>query len=151
MLLVDDDQTQAGERQEQSGPGADHYTRRPARHPLPRAPAPRRRQAGVPLLGRDAQPPSHAGDHRLGENNLRQKDQRLRRRLAGQQVGDGFEIHLGLARAGDAVQQQGREAVGERRADRRRRGGLAGIEVGGGCAFRRSSLRRRFDVGVSSD
>ncbi len=60
-----------------------------------------------------------AAQERLGEGDFGQQDERLA--AAAQCLGDCFEIDLGLARAGDSVEQEGRELRLLHRRDQLRR------------------------------
>ena len=116
MLLVDDDQPELAHRREDGGPRADGDPRLagPQAPPLVVAlPLPQRRvqqrdgvaEAGLEAadrLGRERDL-GHQHDHALPA---------LQRRTRRPQV------HLGLARARDAVQQEGAAAAGARRARR---------------------------------
>ena len=65
-------------------------------------------------------------EERLGQRDLGQQDQRL---LAlPQALGDRLEIDLGLARAGDAVEQDRVEALADRRGEAGRGFALVVVE-----------------------
>ena len=75
-----------------------------------------------------------AADDLRGEGDLGDEDDRRARSMA-EAPGDGAEVDLGLAAAGDAVEQgRGRVAGGERPLDRRPGGGLGGGQGGDGGA-----------------
>ena len=112
MLLVDDDQAEFPERQEQRRARAGHDAHA-AFGDLPPDPlAHARRHVRMPLGGLGAEAVVEALEERLGQRDLRQQDQHL---LAGvERRGDRLEIDLGLARAGDAVEQRDAEAARRR-------------------------------------
>src|SRR3546814_3873144 len=74
-------------------------------------------------LHRHAQARAEARQQLRGQADLRHQHQRLP--AARQAVGDRVQVDLGLAAAGDAVEQQRGEAVDV--AQRRDRGGLLGV------------------------
>ncbi len=107
VLLIDDDEAELLERQKQrrARPGDDlHFA---ARHRLPGARALARRDLRMPFGRPCAEALGEAVEKAVGERDLRQQDQRLL--AAAQGFGDRLEIDLGLARAGDAVEQMHRE------------------------------------------
>ena len=109
MLLIDDDEAEIGEGQEQRRAGADHELRLVFGDRAPHAPAQRRRESRMPFGGLGAEALLAAGDEMAGEGDLGHQHQRL---LAlGERCGDRLEIDLGLAGAGDAVEQRHGEAV----------------------------------------
>ena len=69
-------------------------------------------------------------EERLGQRDLGQQDQRLL--PLAQALGDRLEIDLGLARAGDSVEQHRVEALADRRDEAGRGLGLVGVELGRG-------------------
>ena len=109
MLLVDHDETEIAPRQEQGRARAHHHLGRPRcdaePHPLALAlPNPR-----MPFRRLRLEPALDPFEKALGEGDFRQQQQHLpalrqRRRHC-------LEIDLGLARAGDAVDQRDREAA----------------------------------------
>ena len=110
MFLIDDDQLQARQRHEDGQPGAEHDLGAP-RQRLDEAAGARR--IGHAAVGADD---VGAGEARRdaafelgGERDLRHQHQRLT--APGQHGVDRAQIDLGLAAAGDAVQQEGVEAV----------------------------------------
>jgi hypothetical protein len=111
VLLVDHDQPQLAERQEQRRAGPDHDPRPAAGHALPDPPALGRGDARVPFGRHGAEPHLETAHHRLGQGDLGQQDQDLAVGILGQGGGDRLQIDLGLARAGDAVQQRRLEAA----------------------------------------
>ena len=113
VLLVDDDEAELLVGQEQGRAGADDDARLPGGG---RAPGPRalgRRERGVPFDRRAAEARREAVHELAGERDLGQHDERLAALL--QRAGDRLEIDLGLARAGDAVEQRDGEARPRRR------------------------------------
>ncbi len=64
----------------------------------------------MPDGGRDAEAALEAFQPLRGQRDFRQQDQRLA--VLAQAFGDGFQVDLGLAGAGDAVQQGDREVAG---------------------------------------
>ena len=127
MLLVDHDQPQVAERQEQGRAGADHDAAAAGGHRLP-DPAPRGRgDAGVPF-GRAAAP-KRSSNRAITAWVRAISGSRISTwavGIGGQGRGDGLQIDLGLARAGDPVEQGGLEAALGRpwpSAPRRRRPG----------------------------
>ena len=109
VLLVDDDQAEVLERQEQRRAGADHDARLPGGGRAPGAAALGRGQRRMPLDRRAAEAPREAVHELAGERDLRQHDQRLAPLL--QRAGHGLEVDLGLAGAGDAVEQRDGEGL----------------------------------------
>ena len=178
MLLVDDDEAEVDERREHRRARADDDAHLAARHgavgeqPLPR------RQPGVQdgdLLAGEA--PLDARHRLAGEPDLGHQEQDraagLQRRLRG------LQVHLGLAAAGDAVQQHlvagvrlaedavqrapllveqvgdvrergaGAQAAGLRRGGGR--GGAGGLAVAAGAGVRSGPARRRVVFAPGSD
>ena len=118
MFLVDDDQPKVLKRQEQRRTGADDHLRAPRRHHPPE-PAPLGLgDARMPFPGPCAEPRLDAREKFRGQRDFRQQHQRLP--PAPQTVGHGFQIDLGLARAGDALQKRHAKAVPPQRRRRRR-------------------------------
>ena len=109
VLLIDDDEAEIGEGQEQRRAGADHELRLVLGHRAPDAAAHRRRQPRVPLGGLGAEALLAAGEEGAGERDLGHEHERLLPAL--QALRDRLEIDLGLAGAGDAVEQGHGEAV----------------------------------------
>ena len=103
VLLVDDDQAEVGERQEQRGAGADNHGRGAVGDGAPGGAAGARGQVGVPDGGGDAEAALEALQPLGGEGDFRQQHQRLA--ALAEAFGDGFQVDLGLAGAGDAVEQ----------------------------------------------
>ena len=140
MLLVDDDEAELAERQEQRGAGAHHQPGAAVGHRAPRPPTTAVGDAGVPLGGAGSEAGLHPVEKLDRQGDLRQEHQGLA--AAGERLGDRFEIDLGLARTGDALQQRGGIAAGgDGRAQGRGGGGLvvrqragrgAGVERGVG-------------------
>ena len=129
VLLVHDQQTQVDEGQEQGRAGPDHDIAAAGAHGLPDLATAGRGDAGVPLGRRGAEPGRDSGDQVLGQGDLGQQDQDLGRRIGLQRPRRRLQIGLGLARAGNPVEQEGgKVARGGRRGDGGRRGRLIGIE-----------------------
>ena len=108
VRLVDDDQAEPGVGEEQRRTGAHGDRGLPARDPAPGAAPLRRAQVRMPGDGRASKARLEALEEGLGQRNFRQEDQRLP--LLSEAFGDRFEIDLGLARAGDSVEQHRVEA-----------------------------------------
>ncbi len=106
VLLVDDHQRQVGEGEEQRGARAHHDPRPAGDHRLPHPPPGGGRDPRVPLGRRRAEPRLHARQQRLGERDLRQQQQHLRRRPGAQGGGHRLQVHLGLAGARHPVEQR---------------------------------------------
>ena len=103
MLLIDDDEAEIGIGQEQRRARAGHDADLAGRHRMPGAGAHARAQLGMPFGRAHAEPRREAIEGLRGERDFRHQDQALaapRHRLR-----DRLEIDLGLARAGDAVEQ----------------------------------------------
>ena len=110
VLLVDDDQAELAVGQEESGAGADDDTRLASGRRAPGACALARRQGRVPFHRRAAEAALEAVHELAGERDLGQHDERLPSLLEGAR--HGLEVDLGLAGAGDAVEQRDGEGVG---------------------------------------
>ena len=110
VLLVDDDQPKFPERQEKRRARAGHDAHA-AFGDLPPDPlAHARRHVGMPFGGLGAEAVVEAFEEGLRQRDFRQQDEHL---LAGiERRRDRLEIDLGLARAGDAVEQRHAEAAG---------------------------------------
>ena len=116
VFLVDHDQAGVGQRQEHRRAGANHHPCLPApgRGPDPGTFAVG--QARVQRMHRHAQPGAEAGQGLRGQADFRHQHQRLA--AARQAIGDGLQVDLGLAAAGDAFEQERGEAgVGRDRID----------------------------------
>ena len=109
VLLIDDDEAEIGIGQEQSRARADHHRHLARRHRRPGARAPPRRDLGMPFRRPHAEALGEAVEELRGERDLRHQDQHLP--AAPDDLGHRLEIDLGLARAGDAVDQRHREAA----------------------------------------
>ena len=147
VLFVDDDQAEIGEGQEQSRARADDDARFAARHGAPQPLALAGRDRRVPL----GRPRAEAGGETVEElrrqRDLRQQHQRLPPGAQGR--GDRLEIDFGLARAGDAFEQdRARRPRSNRLLKRLRGGALVGRKRQGG-AF--GVERRRGGIGVERD
>ena len=136
VLLIDDDQAEIGIRQEQRRARAHDDARLARRDRRPGARAHARRELRVPFGRAHAEARGEAVEELRGERDLRHQDQRLPAAPDG--FGDRLEIDLGLARAGDAV-DQGRRIAAARDARaqgirglalRRREIGLHEIRIG---------------------
>ncbi len=113
MLLVDHDQAEIGIGQEQSRAGADHHAGLAEGHRPPVAPALGRAQLGMPFGRPHAEAGGEAVEPMRRQRDLRQQHQHLP--SGRQRRRHRLEIDLGLAGAGDAVQQRGRiAAIGDR-------------------------------------
>ena len=104
VLFIDDDQPEIGVRQKQRRARADHDLRLAGRDRRPVARAGARRQFGMPFQRPHAETLREAVEKLPGQRDLRHQDQRLP--AAADDFGDRLEIDLGLARAGDAVEQR---------------------------------------------
>src|SRR3546814_6512603 len=80
---------------------------------MPRAAALGRTEATVPRDGLAAEARRKAGEHRLGQRDFGEQDERLLARF--DRGGDRLHIDFGLARSGNAVEQQGLERRGGHR------------------------------------
>ena len=109
VLLIDDDQTQIGIRQKQRRARADHHRDLARRDRGPGARALSRRDLGMPFRRTHAEALGEAVEELRGERDLRHQDQDLL--VAPDRLGHRLEIHFGLARAGDAIDQRHREAA----------------------------------------
>ena len=107
MLLVDDDQAKILKRQEQRGPCANDETGTAFGHHLPDPAAFGHRDARVPFGRPRAEPCFDPGQEFCRQGDLRKQNQGLPPGL--QAFGDGFQINLGLARAGHAQEKERRE------------------------------------------
>ena len=95
----------------------------------PGAGAPARRQFRMPFRRTDAEARGEAVEELRGERDLRHQDQALP--AGADRVRHRLEIDLGLARAGDAVEERHRvAALGDRRFQLRGGGALVGGEFG---------------------
>ena len=117
MLFVDHDQLQVRQRGQHRQPRAEHDRRAPQvrRQPVQRALA--FGQAAVQGRHQHAgKARAHAGFQLRRQVDLGHQDQDLRRlaarRRPRQHARGGMQVDLGLAAAGDAIQQAGRETVG---------------------------------------
>ncbi len=107
MRLVHDDQAKVAERQEQRGPCAHHDARAAFRHLPPRAAAVGLLLRAVPDGGGHAKARLEPFEEVLRQRDFGQQHQHLPPQP--QRLGHAFEIGLGLARSGHAVEQHGRE------------------------------------------
>ena len=114
VLFIDHDEPEIGVGQKQRRARADHDRRLAGRDRRPIARARARRQFRMPFHRPHAEAPREAVEKLAGQRDLRHQDQRLPAAADG--LGDRLEIDLGLARAGDAVEQRDMEAAvgGER-------------------------------------
>ncbi len=127
VLFIDDDETEIGVGQKQRRARADHDGSLAAGDGAPGARAFARRQFRMPFRRPHPEARGEAVEELRGERDLRHQDQTLPAGADG--VRHRLEIDLGLARAGDAVEQRHRIAAGsDRRFQRRRRGALIGAE-----------------------
>ena len=109
VLLIDHDQTQVGIGQEQRRARADHHRHLARRNRGPGARALSRRDLGMPFGRTHAEALGEAIEELRGERDLRHQDQHLL--VAPDRLGHRLEIDLGLARAGNAIDQRHREAA----------------------------------------
>ena len=105
VLLIDDDQAEIGVRQEQRRARADHDRNFAVGDRLPGARALARRQLRMPFRRAHAEARGEAVEELRGERDLRHQDRGSAGR-ARMRVRHRLEIDLGLARAGDAVEQR---------------------------------------------
>ena len=112
VRLVDDDQAEVRVGEEQRGARADRDRRFAAGDPAPGAAALGRAQVRVPSHRRAAEASLEALQERLGQRDFRQEHERLL--PLPEAFRDRLEIDLGLARAGDFVEQDGVEALADR-------------------------------------
>ncbi len=131
LLLVDDDEAEIGEGQEQRRARADHHARGSLGDRAPGIAPRRAAEIGMPFDRRRAETVGKAREPLRRERDLRQQHQHLA--AAFERGGDGGEIDLGLARAGDAIEQ--RDGVTT--------GGDGGGKRGGGLGLRRRQRRTR--------
>ena len=110
VLLVDDDEAEIGKRQKQRGSGTDHDARLAGGDRTPHPPALGARECGMPLRRGASEALLETAQELTGERDLGQHDERLPTFLEG--AGDGLEIDLGLARAGDTVDERDGEVAG---------------------------------------
>ena len=151
MLLVDDDEAEVVEGQIQGRAGADDEPRAARPRHAPAAAALGHGEARVPFGRAGAEAGVHALDELRRERDLGQKDERLA--AHPQALGHGLQVHLGLARAGDALQERGAVgAAGDLSAQvarglgllaRKGRPGAARVELGIGRVARRVGLPHR--------
>ncbi len=144
VLFIDDDQPEIGVGQKQRGARADHHGRFARRDRGPVALPCARRQFGMPFQRPHAETPGEAIEELAGQRDLRHQDQRLL--AAPDDFRNGFEIDLGLARTGDAIEQcYVKAAVRRQRAHRIDRGALLAGKVrrGKGRIGRRRRQRAR--------
>jgi hypothetical protein len=117
VLLVDDDQSQRGQGREHRRARADHDVEAALARALPGRAAVADRQRGVQHAHALAEARSERRDHLVRQRNLGHEHERLPARAA---AGLGaFQVHLGLAAAGHAVQQEARVRAGAQRVGHR--------------------------------
>ena len=104
MLFVDDDQPEIGKRQEESRTSPHHDARFAGRHRAPGLAPPRAGDFRMPMQRRRPEPVFEAPEPIHRECDLGQQHEHLT--AARQRSGHRFEIDLGLARAGDPVEQR---------------------------------------------
>ena len=107
VLLVHHDHAQVWEGQEQRRPGADHHGRLPGGDRAPGPPTQPRRQIRMPHRRGGAEAAGEPLQPLRGQRDLRQQHQRLP--PGAQAGGHRLQIHLGLAGAGDTIQQENLE------------------------------------------
>ncbi len=134
MLFIHHDEAEVGEGQEQRRAGADHDLRALLGHGAEGGAAHGGGEFGMPDRRGGAEAGGEALQELDGEGDFRQQDQGLA--AGGDGGGDGFQIHLGLAGAGDAVEQRDGEGLrGDGGAKGGGGGGLRGGERGGGVRW----------------
>ena len=112
VRLVDDDQAEASDRAGTSAERAPTVTlASPAGDCRARPGGALRSEVRMPGDGRAAEPRFEAFEERLGQRDLGKEDERLL--SLAQAFGDRFEIDFGLARAGDAVEQDRIETLAD--------------------------------------
>ena len=104
VRLVDDDRAEVGIGQEQRRARADDDLRFAACDRMPGAAALGRAQAAVPRHRLAAEARRETREHGFGERDFGKQDERLLARV--DRSGDRFHIDFGLARPGDAVEEQ---------------------------------------------
>ncbi|MNM95964.1 hypothetical protein D3C81_1084270 [compost metagenome] len=109
VFFVDDDQAGLRQRREDRRARADDHPCFATRCGCPHPRAFVVVQARMQRMHRDAQAAAEAGQHLRRQPDLRHQHQRLAALL--QALADRLQIHLGLAAAGDTVEQEGLEAV----------------------------------------
>ena len=144
MLFIDDNEAEIGVGQKQRRTRPHHHRRfaRGDRGPVARTGT--RGQFGMPFQRPHAEAVGETVEELSGQRDLRHQDQRLP--AAADDLGNGFEIDLGLARAGDAVEQRDVETAvgGERPHGVHRAALLTGeIRLGVGRIRYRRRQRRR--------
>ncbi len=112
MGLVDDDQAKVGVGQEQRGARTHDNPRFAAGNCTPCPTALRRAKVAVPGYRFAAEPGCEASKEGLGQRDLGEQDKDLH--TLPNRLGDGLEIDFGLARTGDAVEQDRVEAFADR-------------------------------------
>ncbi len=128
VLLIDHDQAEIGVRQKQSRARADNDADFTIGDGAPGARPLARRQFGMPRGGPRTETGREAVEKLRGKRNLRHQDQALPAAADG--VRHRLEIDLGLAGAGDAIEQRDRiAALGDDGLQRRGGGVLVGGEV----------------------
>ena len=135
VLLIDDNQAKIGVGQEQRRAGADHDRNLAVGDGPPGARAPARRELRMPFRRPHAEAGGEAVEELGGQRDLRHQDQALP--AASDHIRHRLEIDLGLARAGDTVDERNRiAALGDR-----------GLEFGRGRALVLGQIRLR-EIGI---
>ena len=116
VLLVDDDEPEVGDRREDRAARADADARLARAQAAPLVVALPRAELGVQDRDGVAEARDEAVDHLRRQPDLGDEDQHAA--PLGQRLGGGAQVDLGLARAGDAVQEQLGGRVGGRRRSR---------------------------------
>ena len=106
VLFIDHDEAELVERKEQSRARADDDARFRRWHTAHRCAARFRGRSECHSAGRQAETLREAVEKLAGKRDLGQQDQGLA--PAPHALGDSFEINLGLARPGDAVEERNR-------------------------------------------
>jgi hypothetical protein len=140
VLLIDDDQPDVRQRREHRGAGADGDPRLPGAQPLPLIPA-------LPVAQRGVQDRDDVAEARLKATERLRRERDLGHEhdcgLSGGEDGlHGSEVDLGLARAGDSVEQERGALTAGARGGERGEQGVAGGGLSGG-------ERRGVDVGAT--
>ncbi len=146
MLLVDDNEPERRHRREHGRARADHDRRAAGARRAPGLEPRAVRERGVQGDDRGGEALAEARHELRRQRDLRDQHQRAAARR--EHALDQVQVHLRLAAAGDAVQQESGEAP-ERAADRRHRPGLVGRQHGprpsGARGRRRCAAREGFD------
>ena len=144
VLFIDDDEAKVRKRQEQCRARAGDHAHRAFRHRMPGAGALARGELRVPFGRPRPEPCREAVEELARQRDLRHQDQALA--PARHRLGHRLEIHLGLAGAGDAVDEGDGKAVAHGLAQRRAGRRLGGREIRhriGGIGRQRDRIGRQ--------